>query len=105
MPPKEVAALTSRQLVPVNLVSAVGRSVTWARHNLTSENGTPSSQPSLALDDEERLLELLLLRLCTDGATALEAGGGSCQVTCKCTWQVTQSTKCNGILQQCKHSH
>ena len=28
-----------------------------------------------------------------------------CQVTCTCTYQVTQSTKCKGILQRCKRSH
>ena len=33
------------------------------------------SQPSLELDDEELLLELPLLRLGTDGATAIEVGG------------------------------
>ena len=34
-----------------------------------------SSQPTLQLDDEEVLLELLLLRLGRDGATATEVGG------------------------------
>ena len=34
-----------------------------------------SSQPTLQLDDEELLLELPLLRLGTDGATAIEVGG------------------------------
>ena len=35
----------------------------------------PPSQPSQEFDDEELLLELTLLRLCTDGAAAIEAGG------------------------------
>ena len=66
--------LTSRQLVSVNLVSAVGESLTCARHTVTSESGLSSSQSSLELDDEELLLELPLLRLGTDGATTTEVG-------------------------------
>ena len=34
-----------------------------------------SSQPAQELDDDELLLELPLLRLCTDGAAAIEVGG------------------------------
>ena len=37
--------------------------------------GFSSSQPTQELDDEELLLEPPLLRLGTDGATAIEAGG------------------------------
>ena len=59
----------------VKLVSAVGKSVTSARHVLTRKYGTPSSQPSPELDDEELLLKLPLLRLGTDVATTIEVGG------------------------------
>ena len=45
------------------------------RHILVSEQGTPSSQPTQELDDDELLLELQLLRHCKDGAAAIEAGG------------------------------
>ena len=65
--------LTSRRLVPVSLVSAVGEIVTCTRHIPANEYGAPSSQLTQELDDEE-LLELPLLRLCTDGATAIEVG-------------------------------
>ena len=67
-------ARTSRQLVAVSLVRAVGKSVR-ARHILTGENGTPSRQPTQDLDDEELLFEQPPLRLCTAGAAAIEAGG------------------------------
>ena len=55
----------------VNLVSAVGKNVTRARHILASEYGTRSCQPAPELDDENLLLELPLLRLFTDGAAAV----------------------------------
>ena len=42
---------------------------------LASDNGAPWCQPTPELDDGELLLELPLLRLCTDGAAAFEAGG------------------------------
>ena len=42
---------------------------------MASEYGTPSTQPTPELDDEELLLERPLLRLGTDGAAAIEVGG------------------------------
>ena len=76
-----------------------------ARRFLTSEQGASSTQSSLKLDDEELLLELPLLRLGKGGA-AVEVGGDSVKsASCRCTWQVAQSTKCKCNLQQCKHSH
>ena len=52
---------------------------------------------SLELDVENLLFALPLLRLSTDGAAALEAGGDIVRSAV--------STTCKGILRQCKHSH
>ena len=82
-----------------------GKSVTRARHVLAREYGTPSSQPTQDFDDEELLLELLLLRLDTDGATAIEVGGDIVRSAVGAPGKVTQSTKRRSVLQQCKHSH
>ena len=72
----------------------------WCTHEKLCQDGTRTSRlcgrkpwTRQQLDDENLLLQLPLLRLGTD------------QVRCRCTWQVTQSTKCKGILQQCQHSH
>ena len=64
------------QLVPVNLVSA-----DLSKTHPDKWYGTSSCQSTPELDHENKLLELPLLRLFTDGAAAIEAGGDT--VRCK----------------------
>ena len=68
-----------------------------------SEYGTPSSQPTQELDDEEPLLELPLLRLGTERA-AIKVGGDVVKSAASAAGMLPKSTRCKGILQQCKRS-
>ena len=55
-------------------MSTVGKNVTRARH-IEKVWHFLSCQPTPELDDEELLIEVLLLRLGTNGAAAIEVGG------------------------------
>ena len=53
--------------------------------------------------DDEELLPLL--RFCTDGAEAIEVGGDIVWSAARAPGKLPKSTKCKGILQQCKQGH
>ena len=65
--------MSGKHTLPTPLANVLN--VTRARRILASEYGAPPSQPLQELEDEELLLKMPLLRLGTDGAAAIEAGG------------------------------